>query len=181
MLYKDPTPEQLKKARIKTYQKQLKEMLQEEFLQRRTFHDGYSEWMDEKILQVGEEGGGRAEMMKAIGVRTVKTFNKWMDENQSFKDAYDLAAIYCQAFFEKKLVEGALGQIEKFNPKALEIIMNKRFPDYKVEPAGNKTEVNINHISGLNNDALEREIKRMMEKTGYSQAPALEGEFEVVG
>lgn len=181
MLFRDPSPSQIKKARLKTYERQLKSMLEEEFLKRRNFHDGYSPWMDEKLLQVGEEGGGRAEMMKTIGVRTVRTFNAWLEANPSFKEAYELAAIYCQAFFEKKLLEGALGKIEKFNPKALEIIMTKRFPDYKVEPAGNKTEVNITNLSGLNNDALEKEIKRMMEKTGYSQLPAIEGDFEVVG
>lgn len=177
MIYKKPSETQLKKARLKTIEKEFKTMLEDEFLRRRSFADGYSPWMTEKILQIGEQGGGRAKMMKEIGVRTVSTFHKWMDENIEFKDAYELSQVYCQAYLEDLLLQKSTGMNEAVDPKALSMLMAARFPEYKKE-VSTKNEVNINltEVNKLDDQTLTERIKGLQSKLGLGQSNIIEGE-----
>lgn len=176
MLYRDPSPAKLKKARIKTIEKELKTMLEEEFLQRRTFHDTYSPYMSEKILQVGERGGGRSQMMKEIGVRTVNTFRKWLEDNQDFADAYELAQVYCQAYLEELALQKSTGENQDVDIKAISMLMSARFPEYKKE-TNNKTEINItnNQLERLTDEELNARLQQGYTKLGYRAPITIEG------
>lgn len=176
MLYKDPPEKKLKEARRKTFEKQIRSMLEEEFLQRRTFHDAYSPYMCEKILQVGEQGGGRSQMMKVINVRTVKTFNKWLEDNEEFKDAYELAQVYCQAYLEDLILKKSTGENTNIDPKAIQLLMGARFPEYKKE-AGQKAELNINinnSLEALDDHTLNERIKQQVKQLGYDRVEDIE-------
>ncbi len=177
MLHKNPSPAVLKKARIKTIEKELKGMLEQEFLKRRHFNDTYSPYMAEKILQVGEQGGGRSQMMKAIEVKTVKTFTNWLEDHQDFADAYELAQIYCQAYLEEQILEKATGKNSEIDIKALSLLMSSRFPEYKKELNGNKTEITINNsVERMDNYQLDEQIKRLTREYGFNNIEAIEGE-----
>lgn len=171
MLYKDPSPKKLKEARIKTYEKEIKTMLEEEFLQRRTFHDSYSPYMMEKILQIGEQGGGRSQMMKAIGVRTVNTFQRWMDDNDEFREAYLLAQVYCQAYLEEQLLNKSTGLNPDIDVKALSLLMSSRFPEYKKEVSNTKVEFNVtnNSLEQLPDSVLNDRIQQQIKSLGFSE------------
>lgn len=176
MLHKDPSPAKLKKARLKTIENEFKSMLEEEFLQRRTFHDTYSPYMAEKILQIGEKGGGRSQMMKEINVRTVNTFKRWLEDNQDFADAYELAQVYCQAFLEDLLLKKSTGENQDVDPKALAALMSARFPEYKKETNNTKVEFNVtnNSLEQLPDDVLNERIKQQVHRLGYNQPKDVE-------
>jgi hypothetical protein len=183
MIYKDPSPAQKKKARLKTIEKEFKTMLEEEFLQRRTFHDTYSPYMCEKIIQAGSEGGGFSEMMVAIGVKTKKTFFKWLEDNQDFQDAYEYGQVQCQAFLEKKLLEGSLGQIDKFNATALNKLLASRFPEFKDATSVTKNEINIgsiNSIEKMDASQLDEQIKRLTQQLGFNNQEVIESTCETI-
>lgn len=176
MLYKDPSPAQLKKARLKTIEKEFKVMLETEFLQRRTFHDTYSPYMSEKILQVGERGGGRAQMMKEINVRTVSTFKKWLEDNQDFADAYELAQVYCQAYLEELALQKSTGENQTIDIKAINMLMAARFPEYKKETNNNKIEFNVtnNSLEQLPDDVLNERITQQVHRLGFNKVLDIE-------
>lgn len=144
-------------------------MLEEEFLKRRSFHDSYSPWMSEKILQIGEKGGGRAQMMKEINVRTVKTFNAWLEDNEDFRDAYELAQVYCQAYLEDLILQKSTGQNSEIDPKAVQMLMAARFPEYKKETNNNKMEINItnNQLERLTDEELNERLQQGYNRLGY--------------
>lgn len=182
MIYKDPSPAKLKKARIKTYEKEIKSMLEQEFLSRRNYNDTYSPYMAEKLLQIGEQGGGRAQMMKCIEVRSPNTFKRWLEENQDFQEAYELAQVYCQAYLEEQLLAGSLGQIDKFNPNALKMLMSTRFPEYR--EANSKTEITINTNSALeklDDAALNERIKQEVKRLGFNNKDQIEDGIIIEG
>lgn len=177
MNYRKPGPKALREARVETIKKELKTMLEDEFLQRRTFHDSYSPYMCEKILQVGETGGGRSQMMKTLNVRTVQTFNKWLTENTEFKDAYELAQIYCQAFLEDLLLKKSTGENEAVDPKALNILMAARFPEYKKEAATrNEVNISVTEVTKLDDQTLTERIAYYQRKFGLKAPETIDGE-----
>lgn len=169
MLHRDPSPKERKKTRQKVAEEEVFQMVQEAFLKRRRLIDAYESFMCEKILQIGEQGGNFAEMLKSLEVKTKATFFRWLDEHEEFRDAYELAQVYCQAYWEEKLRQGALGEIDGFNAAAFKTYMSSKFPEYKQEA---KTEININsnNTLGKMDDALiDERIKMFQEKLGLTQ------------
>lgn len=124
----------------------------------------YSPDMCEKIIKIGEEGGHVAEMCKAIGIRSRDTFYRWVREIDEFKEAYDTATLYSQAWYEKVMRAGALGQIKGFNFNAMAMTMNNKFrDDYKIGSHGASTNIEIGSINTaeLNLDELLQKAKQL--------------------
>ncbi len=182
MLFKKPSPKKLKEIQKKHAEEEVFQMVQEAFLKKRTLRASYDPWMSEKILQIGEQGGDFPQMIKALEVKTKATFFKWLDEHEEFKDAYELAQIYCQAYWQDKLQKGAMGEIDGFSAPAFKLFMSAKFPEYKQESG--KTEININSnntLEKMDPALIDERIRMFQEKLGLTHvSDTVDAEFTEV-
>lgn len=141
----------------------------------------YDASMCNTIIDVATSGGHVSEMMMAIGVRSKDTFFRWQKEYPEFKEAYEYSKIVSQAFYERMLLNGSLGQIPGFNATAFAMIMNNKFGDeYKRSATGSNTEITINSMS-LTSDQMNLKIAQKMEQLkalGIELAPTGEEDNE---
>jgi len=128
----------------------------------------YNPDMCQKIIDVAEQGGHVAAMLKAIGIRSKDTFYRWLRDYPEFNEAYEASKLASQAFYEEVLLAGALGKIKNYNFNSIAMVMNNKFSDeYKRSATGSNTEVNIgsiNSIEHLNSTELDKKIERLQKK-----------------
>jgi len=94
------------------------------------------------------------------------TFYRWINDYPLFGTAYERSKIVSQAFYEKLLLDGALGKIERFNFNSVAMILNNKCPqEYKRSATGSNTEINyignVNAIKNLDMDSLDQKIKQL--------------------
>lgn len=184
MYHKKPSQKELKEIRKKHVENEVFEMVQEAFLKRRTLKNAYEPFMCEKIIQIGEQGGGEAEMIKAIEVKSKETFFRWIEENEEFKEAFDLAKVYCQAYLEQQLRKGAMGEIDGFNASALKTLMSAKFTEYKDTTVKNEFTFNDNRkIEKVDDEMINERIKLLQEKLGlaHTVSNVVDAEYSEVG
>ena len=134
------------------------------------YNDTYDPKFNDKIIQIGADGGGVAAMCKAVGVRTKQSFYDWCEKYPAFAEAYETAKIHCQVFLEENLVRIGTGQ-QQGNVTALAMLLNNKFPDdYKRSATGstNTTEINIGSVNSVDIDpkALDERIANLQKKLG---------------
>jgi DNA-binding XRE family transcriptional regulator len=79
-----------------------------------------------KILEVGENGGSKAEMAVAIDVSR-ETLYQWAKEKPEFSDAIKKAELLSQVWWEKLGKMGARGGVNNFNATSFIFNMKNRF------------------------------------------------------
>lgn len=140
-----------------------------EVIKKRGPESKYSPEFCDKIIEIGEQGGGVAAMCKACGIGSFETFYRWLKEYPEFGKAYETAQVGSLAFYDDVLLAGALGRIKNYNFNSMAMILNNKFPTfYKRTSAGSPTtEINIgsiNSIDQLSNDELDEKIKKLQQK-----------------
>ncbi len=148
-----------------------KKPLKGELLPKRVRSTKYKASMCEEIIDIASNGGHVAQMCVKLGIRSKDTFYRWLNENSDFQDAYSESKLVSQTYYERILLMGALGQIERYNFNSMAMILNNKFgDDYKRSSTGSNTEINIgsiNSIEQLDSEALENKIKQLNDKLGY--------------
>lgn len=137
----------------------------------------------DKLAKVAAEGGGQAQMCLAIGVKSENTFRAWLDTYPEFKEAYKHAQLVSKAYYSDLLLKGATGQIDKFNFKAIEMIMCNMFPeDYsKGQQTGSKTEINIgsiNQIKDMSPEKIQQRLESKLQQLRQIEGVTLDGIVE---
>ena len=123
--------------------------------------------MTNKVLAVMSTGGHKTSAACACGV-SVNTFNRWLDENDTCREAYDIGAQYSQVYYEELLREcasgvDAEGKKSKTNIKALEFILkNKARKDWAVTEADQRHTFNVLINKPL--VALQAELKNFLDE-----------------
>ncbi len=143
---------------------------------------GYQPWMCDKIIEIASQGGHRAQMIVALGVRSDTTIDDWCEKYPEFKEAYALSKIHSQAFYEELNLKGTMGEIDRFNVTGLALTMNAKFSNEYKRPgstgATNNTEININAIN-LSPQQIDNKIAQLLEKF-KSQGLEWDGSGDVI-
>jgi hypothetical protein len=132
----------------------------------------YELWMDDAMIQVAAEGGSKADMCLALGLRSKSTIDNWCKADPQFKEAYEYAKLVSQAWWEKVGRDGTTGDIDKFNQPAWATNVNNKFSDdFKrtEQPPTTSTTYNIGSITNVESltlEELDAQIARLEEKTG---------------
>lgn len=128
----------------------------------------YSPSFCDIIIQVGTQGGHVANMCQAIGVGSRDTFYRWVKEYPEFAEAYETATLYSEAFYERELIKGMLGETEKFNHNTAVLIMQNKFGKHWKPTGKPNTEITINSLTNLDDKALDAKIKKLQSKLEVS-------------
>lgn len=125
----------------------------------------YDSSMCDLVKAIARSGGFHAAMIMACGI-SKKTFYKWQDDYEEFKEAVEEADTISLAFQEKCLVEGMLGNIKNYNFSANAMILNNKYKTlYTKSGDGPTTEININTIN-LTQEQIDDKIAQKLEKLG---------------
>lgn len=84
---------------------------------------------DQKLIELGKQGYGKAEMASALGI-THETLLQWTKRYSGFAEAMKIAWTECQAFHEKIMRERYDVPGKYFNTKLFMFAMAQRFKDY---------------------------------------------------
>jgi len=118
--------------------------------------------MPEVLPRIAKEGGHVAAMLVELDICR-ETFYTFTKKYKAFGEAYEKSKIISQAFYEKVLLKGALGEIERFNFNSVAMILNNKCPDEYKRSAN--TEINyigsINNLKNLDSDSLDKQIARL--------------------
>lgn len=89
----------------------------------------YNSAMCETIIALGKKGKSKTQMAARLDISR-STFDRWLEANEDFKEAWELADTHAQAFWEE-IGFGGVGN-KFFNDRAWSLQVRNRFPrDYK--------------------------------------------------
>lgn len=122
----------------------------------------YKPEMCQTVIECGEEGMGRAEMARELGIHR-STFIDWQDQHEEFSDAVKEAVYRSQAWWEGQGRAATFGAIQGFNATSYIFNMKNRFKeDWKdrveqahTSPDGSMTPKNALDLSNLPTEALQ--------------------------
>ena len=85
----------------------------------------YQPAMCEVIVELGLKGKSKAQMASHLNIAR-STFDRWLEEHQEFREAWELADTHAQAFWESIGADG-VGKGHLFNHNAWSLQIRNRF------------------------------------------------------
>ncbi len=82
--------------------------------------------MCETIVELGKRGRSKTQCASHLGIAR-STFDRWIEEYEDFREAWELADTHSQAFWENIGMAG-LGKGHTFNDRAWSLQVRNRFP-----------------------------------------------------
>ena len=82
--------------------------------------------MCDTIIEMGKRGRSKAQCASALDISR-STFDRWLEANEDFREAWELADTHSQAFWENIGMAG-LGKGHTFNDRAWSLQVRNRFP-----------------------------------------------------
>ena len=162
----------LKANRIKNAENALKALplaeLREKYYNERMNKMKYDPHFCEAVIEIGKKGGFIPSMQAALNVRSETTFYDWMKEYPEFKEAYEFSRVCALAFWEKVLLDQALGLHKGSTNAAITILTNRFRAEYSrgTSNAGDTFNIqnNVLNIEKMSNEQLALKIKEQIKQ-----------------
>jgi len=112
------------------------------------------EYADQMYKLMSSEGALDCHLCKKFKI-SGKTFYKWLDEIEEFKEAHEKGLPACEAWWVDKGMEGMQGKVKGFNAMTWIMFMNNKFKwSRNSGEQGNQT-ININQVNVLQDKSRE--------------------------
>lgn len=120
----------------------------------------YKESYVEEVIKLGSQGLSKTQIAANFQV-TAGTLENWAKKYSDFKESFDLAITYAEAYWESVGQKGIKGLLPKFVPASWIYMMKCRYKENWKDDSNQRIELH-NTVKSLSDDELEDALKALV-------------------